>query len=335
MNKILKQSGLTNRLDDVVKVMNRGRSSDITVGLEEEFGSADIHTQRVMSDESSHIILIKGLSAKRREEQLAKIEEESSAMEEGNEDCCIVGETENVPITDSDNELLIDSDNEETVHKEKGKRNINSKNEVIYVSGDSGVKPESESEKDAEIVTDISKNRQSETSDIGEHKVSDVIKSDKICVVNVDDEQKEIMTSNVIDVDEDEDDSPCLIINEEYSEASPEKESVPKKRAHSEEVKGPAKTRKYDRDGVIDVDAVTETFYVGGKGKRNNPNLSANEVILVDNMNTNCIQKAKPVAGDVSVKNASPKVINVDSEEADTSKESEGQSNCRTVFVMI
>lgn len=90
MAKILKQSHLSNKIDKVRKEMTDQVSGEITQDLGEHTIGTEIQAQRILSDDSSHFILIKGLSNKRKMEELNRIKEEAENEEDQKEDIQIV-----------------------------------------------------------------------------------------------------------------------------------------------------------------------------------------------------------------------------------------------------
>lgn len=90
MAKILKQSHLSNKIDKVRKEMTDQVSGEITQDLGEHTLGTEIQAQRILSDDSSHFILIKGLSNKRKMEEMNRIKEEAENEEDQKEDIQIV-----------------------------------------------------------------------------------------------------------------------------------------------------------------------------------------------------------------------------------------------------
>ncbi|KAL3847457.1 hypothetical protein ACJMK2_018363 [Sinanodonta woodiana] len=72
ISKILKQSKLSNRLDEVRKEMSTRSTGELTQDLEKDFFSDEVQSSRVVSEDTSHYILIKGL---RRKDELKTDEE--------------------------------------------------------------------------------------------------------------------------------------------------------------------------------------------------------------------------------------------------------------------
>ncbi|KAK3095676.1 hypothetical protein FSP39_017483 [Pinctada imbricata] len=268
VSKLLKQSGLTNRLDKVVKVMNSGSSKDLTVGLEEDLSSADVHTQRVMSDESSHIILIKGLSTKKRQEELAKLEEESI---KSRNDCIVVGES----VESDDKErlsennvdrLMIDSDADEEIDAEIKRTSSRNKNEVVKIES-------SESSDSSESVPRIQSKKRKHVIDV-DLTVADnnAITGVDSCVIDITSEKRESRganasrekvkvgseqnkaSSDIIDID-DRSSSPVLIINENSDDSNrnvmADSKASPRSDIRSGRDSPPAKLKKYDRENIL------------------------------------------------------------------------------------
>ncbi|XP_063427344.1 DNA excision repair protein ERCC-5-like [Mytilus trossulus] len=73
MAKLMKQNKLSSRLADVTKEMNDNRSGDLTRFLGDDFYSDAIETRKIMSDDTAHSILIKGLGSKEQKEEMERI----------------------------------------------------------------------------------------------------------------------------------------------------------------------------------------------------------------------------------------------------------------------
>lgn len=76
MAKLMKQSKLSTRLADVTKEMNDKKSVDVTNFLGDDFYSDAIETRRIMSDDTAHSVLIKGLGAVEQKEELERVKQE-------------------------------------------------------------------------------------------------------------------------------------------------------------------------------------------------------------------------------------------------------------------
>ncbi|XP_064615043.1 DNA excision repair protein ERCC-5-like isoform X2 [Liolophura sinensis] len=77
MKKLLHQNKLSSRIEDIRKDMNERQTGEITQGLGEDYyGSCDVESRRVVSDDTSHYILIKGLAKKRKQHAMAVKKEE-------------------------------------------------------------------------------------------------------------------------------------------------------------------------------------------------------------------------------------------------------------------
>ncbi|XP_021372076.1 DNA repair protein complementing XP-G cells homolog [Mizuhopecten yessoensis] len=73
MAKILKQNKLGAKIEQVRKDINTPCKSEISLTLGDDYyGDSVIQSQRVMSEDSSHFVLIKGIGKNRRDEELAK-----------------------------------------------------------------------------------------------------------------------------------------------------------------------------------------------------------------------------------------------------------------------
>ncbi|KAK3605617.1 hypothetical protein CHS0354_027283 [Potamilus streckersoni] len=77
ITKLLKQSKLSNRLDEVRKELSTRSAGELTQDLEKDFFSDEVQSSRVVSSDTSHYILIKGL---RRKDEL-KTDEENEFSE--------------------------------------------------------------------------------------------------------------------------------------------------------------------------------------------------------------------------------------------------------------
>ncbi|XP_060079730.1 DNA excision repair protein ERCC-5-like [Ylistrum balloti] len=76
MAKILKQNKLASKIEQVRKEMNAPSRSEISLTLGDDYYSDSvIQSQRVISEDKSHFVLIKGTGKQRREEELAKANE--------------------------------------------------------------------------------------------------------------------------------------------------------------------------------------------------------------------------------------------------------------------
>jgi hypothetical protein len=73
MSKLMKQNKLSSQLEQVKKEMNDNRSGELTSFLGDDFYSDAIETRKIMSDDSSHSILIKGLGSKEQKEEMERI----------------------------------------------------------------------------------------------------------------------------------------------------------------------------------------------------------------------------------------------------------------------
>lgn len=69
----MKQNKLSSQLEQVKKEMNDNRSGELTNFLGDDFYSDAIETRKIMSDDSAHSILIKGLGSKEQKEEMERI----------------------------------------------------------------------------------------------------------------------------------------------------------------------------------------------------------------------------------------------------------------------
>lgn len=113
MSKLVKQSRLSTELDKVRKNMNNQNSGDIyTDYFGEDFFSEHVQTRRVVSEDASHFILIKGLSQKKRQEHIQRLEDKERLIDSP--------QTSDVTDTTSD-ELMLESEAEQALFKRKEK----------------------------------------------------------------------------------------------------------------------------------------------------------------------------------------------------------------------
>ncbi|XP_050394306.1 DNA excision repair protein ERCC-5 [Patella vulgata] len=81
ISKLMKRSKLSSQIEDVRKQMNARNSGDITASLGWDIHSDNVITSRVVSEDSSHYILIKGLGKKRQLEEANECEKIVAEME--------------------------------------------------------------------------------------------------------------------------------------------------------------------------------------------------------------------------------------------------------------
>ncbi|KAK6194880.1 hypothetical protein SNE40_000416 [Patella caerulea] len=81
ISKLMKRSKLSGQIEDVRKQMNARNSGDITASLGWDINSENVITSRVVSEDSSHYILIKGLGKKRQLEEASECEKIVAEME--------------------------------------------------------------------------------------------------------------------------------------------------------------------------------------------------------------------------------------------------------------
>lgn len=126
MAKLLKQNHLSNKIEEVRMEMTKQISGEITQDLGEHAVGTEIQAQKILSDDSSHFILIKGLSNKRKMEELDRIKEEAEREEELEKESPIKGEriVEDdkvmIDLGESDSEIC-DSNQENNHSEDKGK----------------------------------------------------------------------------------------------------------------------------------------------------------------------------------------------------------------------
>jgi hypothetical protein len=116
MTKILKQNHLSSKLEEVRKEMNSQVAGTITKDLGEHTMGTEVQAQRILSDDSLHFILIKGLSNKRKLEEVNRIQEETEMMEEYKEESQGQGQNERQGRNESrikdEKDELVESDTE-------------------------------------------------------------------------------------------------------------------------------------------------------------------------------------------------------------------------------
>lgn len=81
MEKILKQNKLGAKIDEVRKEMNAPSKIDLSHTFGDDYYSeCVVQSQRVISEDTAHFVLIKGVSKQRRDEELAKAKEFEEEM---------------------------------------------------------------------------------------------------------------------------------------------------------------------------------------------------------------------------------------------------------------
>ncbi|XP_071085073.1 DNA excision repair protein ERCC-5-like [Haliotis cracherodii] len=108
MNKLVNQSRLTNHIESVRREMNAQNTADFSQAVGSEYLAGEFESRRVVSEDASHYILIKGLSKQRQVEQAVRCEDvvtdvDADAVRN------VVTEEEKKMLEEPD-ELLIDSD---------------------------------------------------------------------------------------------------------------------------------------------------------------------------------------------------------------------------------
>ena len=114
MSKLLKHSKLHSRLEEVRKEINTRQTQDLSKYYSNDLYGADVQSQRLVSDETSHILLIKGLKNKQKnpeqEERKKRLEMEKRRKNRKLLEKVFPGLSEDSNYTD---ELLQDSENED------------------------------------------------------------------------------------------------------------------------------------------------------------------------------------------------------------------------------
>ncbi|XP_061180029.1 DNA excision repair protein ERCC-5 homolog [Saccostrea echinata] len=233
MKKILKQSHLSNKIEEVRKEMNSQVSGAITEDLGEHTLGTEIQTRRILSDDNSHFILIKGLTNKRKMEEINRIQEETEMAEEMEEESIsgVEGKEERPENYKDD---LVESDTEICDHgmdREKfpeGGGNIECQ---VQKNNENGIKDEKSSVKSAdksvknEGVIDISDSDEenNETDNIISRRQMEVSKSkNKTSQSHI--KSQEITTAEFNKVS-----STSITLNVDRSQLSVEKESEERK----------------------------------------------------------------------------------------------------------
>lgn len=135
MAKLLKQSHLSNKIEEVRMEMTKQISGEITQDLGEHAVGTEIQAQRILSDDSSHFILIKGLSNKRKLEELDRIKEEAEREEdlekESPENGERIMEDDRVMIDLEESDSEICDSNQENKPSEDKRKNMESQISLI------------------------------------------------------------------------------------------------------------------------------------------------------------------------------------------------------------
>lgn len=124
MTKILKQSHLSNKLEEVRKEMNNQVTGTITKDLGDHTIGTEIQSRRILSDDSLHFILIKGLSNKRKLEEVNRIQEETEMMEEYKEASQGQGGNEGRKTEEKDELVESDTEVDESVRDSKRSEDV-------------------------------------------------------------------------------------------------------------------------------------------------------------------------------------------------------------------
>ncbi|XP_046566309.1 LOW QUALITY PROTEIN: DNA excision repair protein ERCC-5 homolog [Haliotis rubra] len=110
MKKLVNQSRLTNHIESVRREMNAQTSADFSQAVGSEYLAGEFESRRVVSEDASHYILIKGLSKQRQVEQASRCEDVVTNVD-ADAVANVVTEEEKKMLEEPD-ELLIDSDKE-------------------------------------------------------------------------------------------------------------------------------------------------------------------------------------------------------------------------------
>ncbi|XP_067669415.1 DNA excision repair protein ERCC-5-like [Haliotis asinina] len=110
MKKLVNQSRLTNHIESVRKEMNAQSSADFSQAIGSEYIAGEFESRRVVSEDASHYILIKGLSKQLQVEQASRCEDVVTKVD-ADAVANVVTEEERKILEEPD-ELLIDSDKE-------------------------------------------------------------------------------------------------------------------------------------------------------------------------------------------------------------------------------
>ncbi|KAJ8309905.1 hypothetical protein KUTeg_011770 [Tegillarca granosa] len=177
MKKLLKKGRLTHQLDHVRKEMLTRTAGAITPGLNDDFYSDDIQTRRVVSSDTSHYVLIKGIGHKQQQKLARKHLEENMELEKK-----------------SENEKAKDIENNEKLSESVEKEDIDRKSESIDIFKEN---------KDNEV---LSEEKQSSERVATTNKVCEVIPINDD--VNETCEQKSAISDDVINLSDSEEPKP-------------------------------------------------------------------------------------------------------------------------------
>ncbi|CAL1527851.1 unnamed protein product, partial [Lymnaea stagnalis] len=86
LKKLMKQSKLTNRIEEVRKEMSSKTAGDITYSLGDDYYGDEVEARRIVSEDAAHYVLIKGLTKRKQEEEAEKYELENKVKVEKEED---------------------------------------------------------------------------------------------------------------------------------------------------------------------------------------------------------------------------------------------------------
>lgn len=112
MNKLVNQSRLTNHIESVRREMNAQNTADFSQAVGSEYLAGEFESRRVVSEDASHYILIKGLSKQRQVEQAVRCED---VVTDVDADAVRNIETEEEKkMLEEPDELLIDSDKDKS-----------------------------------------------------------------------------------------------------------------------------------------------------------------------------------------------------------------------------
>lgn len=74
LKKLMRQSKLTARIDEVRKQMTSNTAGDIACSLVDEYHGDEVEARRIVSEDAAHYVLIKGLTKKRQQEEADRYE---------------------------------------------------------------------------------------------------------------------------------------------------------------------------------------------------------------------------------------------------------------------
>ncbi|KAK0061017.1 DNA repair protein complementing XP-G cells [Biomphalaria pfeifferi] len=77
LKKLMKQSKLSSRIEEVRKEMSSKTATDLTYSLGDDYYGDEVESRRIVSEDAAHYVLIKGLTKRKQEEEAEKYELQS------------------------------------------------------------------------------------------------------------------------------------------------------------------------------------------------------------------------------------------------------------------